>query len=87
VGIETVRGEPRRRVLNEAAELGALGRVLAETQAHTEVASRKRAEKRRQPLERLKPVSVLADVAVARLVALSEWRRSEWPTLQRPEID
>jgi hypothetical protein len=42
-GIETVRGEPKARVLNEEVELGALGRVLAEAQANAEAKARKRA--------------------------------------------
>jgi integrase len=86
-GVETVRGEPRTRVLTEEAELGALGCVLAERQGDADSEARKRAEKRHQAIDPAKQVPVLAEIAVARLVALSGWRRGEWSTVQWPEID
>lgn len=86
-GVETIRAEPRTRVLNEQTELGALGRILTEVVKTAEDSARKHASTRGEPVDLAIPIAVPAEVAVARLVALTGWRRSEWSTLRWAEID
>lgn len=86
-GVETIKCEPRTRVLNEETELRALGAVLAQAQLDAEVEAKERIERRQHSFDPAIHITVPAEVAVARLVALSGWRRSEWSTLQWSEID
>ena len=86
-GVERVRGEPRTRVLNEDAELRALGRVLAAKEADVEAKARRLAAQCGKPLDPATALPPPPAAAVTRLVALSGWRRTEWSTLQWAAID
>ena len=87
-GVERVRGEPKTRILNEEAELKALGRVLDAAQADAEAKARRPAEKRLgNSLDPAMPLPPPAAVAVTRLVALTGWRRTECSGLLWAAID